>query len=143
MSPPATGQLSLPPLYRAGGETGWVEPELRELRDRLGACVGLGVDMPSPSAPGTVNVWPITRFGSWSAFASTIVAASTPYLAASESRVSDEPTVITTPSTGGIVRVCPMWRSSLAVRLLAHQIVIIETPNLWAIPVRVSPLRTR
>ena len=49
------------------------------------------------------------------------------------------PTVTTTPLTGGIVRVWPTWSSDLEVRLLAHHTVIIETPNLRAMPVRVSP----
>ena len=35
-----------------------------------------------------------------------------------------------------------MWSSSLDLRLLAHQSVIIETPNLRAMPVSVSPALT-
>ena len=84
----------------------------------------------------------MTRFGSSSSLASTISDGWTPYLAASVSSVSLEPTVTTTPLTGGIVRVWPMWRSSLWRSLFAHHTVIIETPNLRAIPVSVSPERT-
>ena len=82
------------------------------------------------------------RFGSSSWFVSTISEAATPYRAASVSSVSVGPTVTTTPVTGGIVRVWPMWRSAFDLRLFAHQTVIIETPNLLAMPVSVSPDRT-
>ncbi len=72
----------------------------------------------------------------------TISLGSRPWAAATEASVSFGPTVTTRPSTGGITSFWPILSWSLAVSLLAHQIVIIETPVLLAIPVRVSPERT-
>ena len=51
-------------------------------------------------------------------------------------------TVTMMPLTGGMISFWPRFRSSLLLRSFAHQIVIIETPNLLAIPVSVSPART-
>ncbi len=48
-------------------------------------------------------------------------------------------TVTTSPVTGGMESSWPMCRASLDWRSLAHQMVIIEMPNLEAIPVSVSP----
>src|SRR4051812_39380505 len=146
MEPPATGQANLPPLYFEGPlDDDRLEPPPPDaLATGFGAGgLGVGVAISAPSAPGTVSVWPMMRFGSLSSFASTISDGWTWYFAASVSRVSLAPTVTTTPLTGGIVRIWPMWRSSLARRWLAHQTVIIVTSNLRAMPVSVSPDRTR
>ncbi len=62
-----------------------------------------------------------------------------PVRAEIESSVSPALTTMTRPSTGGIWSFWPMWSWSFAARLLAHHRVIIEIPNLWAIPVSVSP----
>ncbi len=61
------------------------------------------------------------------------------YLAAIVSSVSFEVTVTTSPLIGGIVRTWPRWSSSLESSLFAHHNVIIETSNLSAMPVSVSP----
>jgi hypothetical protein len=134
----------LPPLYWDGGFA-LVCDLLLLLPDDFATgfgAAGLGVAMPAPCPPGIVSVWPRTRLGSSSSLASMISCGSTWYFAASASSVSLELTVMTTPLTGGIVSVWPMWRSSFARRWLAHHTVIIETPNLRAMPVSVSPART-
>src|SRR4051794_27073671 len=94
-------------------------------------------------APGIVRGWPTTRIGSVSWLTSTISAASAWYLAANVSSVSLVATVTTTPFTGGIVSHWPTVRSFLLLRWFAHHTVIIDTWNLEAIPVRVSPEWTR
>ncbi len=55
------------------------------------------------------------------------------------SRVSPSMTVYTSPLTGGIRSVWPMWRSSFDLSLFAHHRVIIETSKWCAISTSVSP----
>ena len=62
--------------------------------------------------------------------------------AASDSSVSVALTVYTRPDTGGMRRVLPTLRSSLALSLFAHHRVIIETSNFLAIETSVSPFLT-
>ena len=57
--------------------------------------------------------------------------------------VSPALTMWTVPSTGGMTSFWPTLRSSFDLRWLAHHRVIIDTPKWRAIPVSVSPDRTR
>src|SRR5215210_638943 len=49
---------------------------------------------------------------------------------------------MTSPSRGGIMRSSPTAKSVADLRLFAHQIVMTDSPNRFAIPVSVSPVRT-
>ena len=131
-----TGQRKAPPLYVAGARD--EPPRLPERGPS--SPVGLGTGMALPIAPGMdehladdevrilelvgVEDLLLVRPCTWRP---------------DPASVSDALTVRTRPVTGGMVRVWPRWRSSLDLRLFAHHRVIIETPNLEAMPVSVSP----
>ena len=149
MYPPATGQANAPPEYWLGGCTlvrrvvrVVVDGRLTVATRTAGRFVGFGVGIAFPRAPGMIRTWPMTSVSSVSWFVATMSAASTFFVFAMEASVSPAFTSTTRPLTGGITRTWPILRSFFDFSLFAHQMVIIETPVLPAIPVSVSPGRT-
>ena len=90
-----------------------------------------------------MSVWPTLTLSLARPLNDTTSASETSAAAAILASVSPAFTTWTVPSTGGMSSFWPTLRASLDLRWFAHHSVIIDTPKWWAMPVSVSPDRTR